>query len=474
MKNDKALDLAYPAPAISTVSAARGVFGCVAIVSLMILCGCGGGDDVRAEPRIVQRNWTPLPSLPPLLSSNHLSTRPYESLVYEADLSVPGHAEWALDVAEDGRLEFCPPGAGDIIELQTDLVNICDWEMIRDGTGAVVLMLVGDNGATPPAGRLQVYRDADKNGVFTSSESVVSLLDTSPPVGGSVWISATYGDDVLYILDKSNSHVLSVVDADSDGIPDSLLSTPFADSTQTHEFLRTLSIAWDEAENCLEFCSLFRDHSPSEGGTFLRLRDSDSDGRADEFNWGDTKNWEDDMPPVFVYPLDDGWVTVYVRGPENATIQLWQVDPVTGTDIALRGASVHPVDVRTSEILLPVPPIEGEAYVLRDTTNSRASEVLEVGPVVARAHSLSVDKVSCTAGATITVTGSGFASGVTAVVIYPLTSGEPVTSVAISVSSTTEAIVTIPSISASVGGRGLLQFWLGGERVSSFQVKFIP
>ena len=318
--------------------------------------------------------------------------------------------------------------------------------------GVITHFLVGCIDASE---RWSLFRFHDATGdTIPDASTRVLLLDTGSSSAYVTYLARAPGSGTVYLLDRRCQDVLVATDTDSDGFPDHLDATPFAESAAHPALLRAHMLlavdAWTiDAPERIRL-------SPDDRGAFarfqgdvLRLGDVNHDGRADT-----SSMWNLDPSPSMYGQPYEGQVGVKVAGGQGAIAELWAVSELDNSPIALLGQVALGSGPWTALALGT--PLTADAVVRLNYSDRREDgRILRVGKDTPQLCGVSTHTLRRT-GDTVEVQGVNLHGNVVA----RLRTGaqfDDVHVLAVIVHDSESATLTIPELPASAVGTALLE-----------------
>ena len=254
------------------------------VAATLLATGCGESTSPMSttveSSAIAWRSFakvTPIKAHDILVSIKRAPTVPFVGELVVGDPTRP-RAPKSTVSARDGVIKILP-GSHERPEthFESEIQSFRGLSILEMRAGTRAIAFVGER--RDGRARLEVYIDADRDSEISLDDRALALDDDL--FERSAWTAVTYSGDALYLLDGRNLLVRRVTTSDARGIPTSLSRTIYLDSTQTH-FLTTASqLAW--GEGALGIRQVWGAHWKRLHGT-LWVRDSDDDGRADEYH----------------------------------------------------------------------------------------------------------------------------------------------------------------------------------------------
>jgi hypothetical protein len=264
-------------------------------------------------------------------ASQVVLTEPPDSSDYSGPTATP---VWAL--TNDG-VEFQAvdgPKITLMLQNQAQAMAVLPWHI----DGPITHYLIGFIDA---AEKWSLFRFHDADGDTVPDESTKTLLfDSGTAPAYITYIARAPDSDTIYLLDRRCQDVWVAKDSDSDGFPEDLQSTPFAQSATYPALLdgRMLVVpeggTVDVPSNA--FLVGYDDHPAYFDFMFdiYRLEDTDANGVADTLS---TWRHASSAPTLYGRPYD-GQTVLKIAGTEGSLVEFWKVAELDDSPITLLGS----------------------------------------------------------------------------------------------------------------------------------------
>lgn len=209
----------------------------------------------------------------------------------------------------------------------------------------------------------------EENGTFVSRDAVETHNGLRILEG-----TAVEDTSAAYVYDEAGGELLVLEDDDQDGILDNP-GAVFA-TAATFPDLEEIGSLSSPEEGIVHVVSTAQNSVLSLGSTVTVIKDTNGDGSADTET---TSLVKDDFVfgPLFGTELHDGDTSLRVRGTVNSEIEVWRVDS-EGAPIELLGTGAIDYESNELELALAVPLVEGDLIMIKDLTENRAPDAVEV------------------------------------------------------------------------------------------------
>jgi len=358
-------------------------------------------------------------------------------------------------------------GTKSVIELQDQAKAMAILPWLQ--AGEITHFLIGFVNA---AGTWSLFRFHDADGDTLPDVATKALLfDTGNTPAYITYIARLHGQSEIYLLDERCQDVFVARDGNGDGFPDTLQTTPFAESFQFPELLDGRMIVVVAAGQIDVPSGRFRVGNHDMGtyqkfsSDIYRLADTDQDGIADTIS-----AWvrSDPAPRLYGRPFA-GQTTLKIAGTEGASVEVWSVAEVDSAPISLLGAVTLSSDDWTA-LTLPAALVEDQKVRLSYATHPQDGAIHRVWKDLPQAQGVSERLVART-GDAVDMQGVNLSSSTVFRLRWGPDLGDSQLLSAV-VHSSEAATVTIPALPATATGTAFLDVYdpTHAEEHSSVQI----
>jgi hypothetical protein len=325
-------------------------------------------------------------------------------------------------------------------------------------------------GGVTSSDAFRLYRMNDATGDGIPDGCTLTLVFSTAPASAYVTsVARSLSGNTAYILDRRCQDICVVEDTNSDGWPDSVVSTPFALSSTFPSLLDARSITVEVHGDAVTVVA--RPEGPGvaspalqRGGTFVAYADTNGDGVADTETFGTS---DDRLPQLDVahggVPFD-GQTTLRTYSPEAAegkTVQVATIDQ-NGDDIAVLGSAV--VDAAGySNVAMSPALAQGDSIAIRYATSPADRSVWVVRPQVPQLLRVTSGLGDPASANSVSISGLGLVAGMSVYYLTPrATDASQAVGVPFSLNSSTEVVVSLPLL-AGAEDIGMMTFFATGQ-----------
>ena len=294
--------------------------------------------------------------------------------------------------------------------------------------------------------------------VVCCNRAARSSADSGTTPAYVTYIARVPGSDTIYLLDRRCQDIWVAKDTDSDGFPEDLQSTPFAQSATYPDLLegRMLVVAEEGTVDVpsKEFSVGYDDHPAyfDFKSDIYKLKDTDANGVADT-----SSTWQhvSGAPTLYGRPFD-GQTVLKIAGTEGAVVELWGVAELDDSPITQLGSVALGAGDWTP-LTLPNGLSEDDSVRLNYAAAPGDGIVMRVWKDLPQIVGLS-DRVVDVAGESIDLNGVNLHSNV----VVRLRTGDDLSVVhllTVVVHDSESATVTIPALPAAAVGTAMFEMY---------------